>query len=467
MSKSSKTGRGEFSSRFGVIAATAGAAVGLGNIWKFPYITGEYGGAAFLFVYLIFIVLIGFPITLSEFIIGRKAKKNSYGSFKKLAPHSSWKYIGFLGIFAAFFILAFYSVVAGWGVGYIYESIVDSFKSQTPGQLNDLFFQFIKDPYRPILFQTIFMLLSGGIVFFGIKNGIEKNVKIMMPVLFILIIALDIRAITLPGASKGLDFLFNPDFSKLTSQAVLVALGHAFFSLSLGMGISLTYASYVSNKENLLKVAVSVPIADTVVAILAGVAIFPAVFAFGIAPGSGPGLVFITLPSVFQQMPGGYIFSIIFFSLFVLAALTSAIALLEVVVAFFHEELKMKREVATVFATALITLIGMVCSLSMGPLKDFTVGGKNFFDGLDWVASNLILPVSGMFISAFVGWKLGKGKVKRELSKSGHTVSPVFLSVFIFIVKYIAPLAIFIVALNGVGLIKIIETQVSAFFANM
>ena len=455
MNKKSKTGRGEFSSRFGVIAATAGAAVGLGNIWKFPYITGEYGGAAFLFVYLIFIILIGFPITLSEFIIGRKAKKNSYGSFKKLAPHSSWKYIGFLGIFAAFFILAFYSVVSGWGLNYVYEAIMDSFTSNSPGQLNNLFFDFIKDPYRPILFQVVFMIFTGGIVFFGIKNGIEKNVKVMMPILFLLIIALDIRAVTLPGASKGLDFLFHPDFSKLTAQAVLVALGHAFFSLSLGMGISLTYASYISDKENLLKVAISVPVADTVIAILAGIAIFPAVFAFGIAPGSGPGLVFITLPNIFLQMPGGYIFSILFFFLFVLAALTSAIALLEVVVAFFHEELKMKREVATVFATSLITLIGMVCSLSMGPLKDYTIGGKNLFDSLDWLSSNLLLPVSGMFISVFVGWKLGKGKIKRELSKSGHRVSPVFLSAFVFIVKYIAPIAIFIVALNGVGLIKI------------
>jgi len=455
MIKKSKIGRGEFSSRFGVIAATAGAAVGLGNIWKFPYITGEYGGAAFLFVYLIFIVLIGFPITLSEFIIGRKAKKNSYGSFKKLAPHSSWKYIGFLGIFAAFFILAFYSVVSGWGLNYVYEAIMDSFTSNSPDQLNTLFFDFIKDPYRPILFQVIFMMFAGGIVFFGIKNGIEKNVKVMMPILFLLIIALDIRAVTLPGASKGLDFLFHPDFSKLTAQAVLVALGHAFFSLSLGMGISLTYASYISDKENLLKVAISVPIADTVIAVLAGIAIFPAVFAFGIAPGSGPGLVFITLPNIFLQMPGGYVFSILFFFLFVLAALTSAIALLEVVVAFFHEELKMKREVATVFATSLITLIGMVCSLSMGPLKDYTIGGKNLFDSLDWLSSNLLLPVSGMFISIFVGWKLGKGKIKRELSKSGHRVSPVFLSAFVFIVKYIAPIAIFIVALNGIGLIKI------------
>jgi len=451
----SKIGRGEFSSSFGVIAATSGAAIGLGNIWKFPYITGEYGGAAFLFVYLFFIILIGFPVTLSEFIIGRKAKKNSYGSFKKLAPNSSWKLIGLLGIFAAFFILAFYSVVSGWGLNYVYESIIDSFSSNSPSQLNNLFFEFIKNPYRPILFQVFFMLLTGGIVFFGIKKGIEKNVKVMMPILFILIIALDIRAVTLPGASKGLEFLFHPDFSKLTAQAVLVALGHAFFSLSLGQGIALTYASYFSDRENLLKVSVTVPIADTVIAILAGVAIFPAVFAFGIEPATGPGLIFITLPNIFLQMPGGYIFSILFFFLFVLAALTSAIALLEVVVAFFHEELKMKRPVATVFATALITLLGMVCSLSMGPLKDFTIMGKSFFDSLDWLSSNLLLPVSGMFISVFVGWKLGKVKVKRELEKGGHRVSPVFLSVFIFIVKYIAPIAIFIVALNGVGLIKI------------
>jgi len=454
MSKERKTGRGEFSNRFGVIAAAAGSAIGLGNIWRFPYITGEYGGGAFICVYLFFTVALGIPLVLSELVIGRKAKKNTFGAFKKLAPGSFWKLIGILGLFAAFFILAFYSVVAGWGVNYVFASVNDAFVSKNPGQLNDLFLNFIKDPYCPILFQVIFMVLTGTIVFFGIKNGIEKNVKIIMPVLFVLIIALDIRAVTLPGAKDGLNFIFNPDFSKLTAQGVMSALGQAFFSLSVGMGIFITYGSYIKDNESLVKVSLSVPLADTVIAILAGVAIFPAVFAFGIAPGSGPGLVFITLPNIFQQMPGGYIFSIFFFLLFVLAALTSSISLLEVVVSFFDEELKMKRSVATILATSIITLLGMVCSLSLGLLNDYTFFGKNLFDSLDWVSSNLLMPAGGMAISIFIGWKFGKFKVKNELEKNGSGISTVILSGFIFIVKYVAPVAILIIALNGLGFIK-------------
>jgi len=455
MSKESKTGRGEFSNSFGVIAAAAGSAIGLGNIWRFPYITGEYGGGAFICVYLFFTVALGIPLVLSELVIGRRAKKNTFGAFKKLAPRSLWKLIGILGLFAAFFILAFYSVVAGWGVNYVFASIKDAFVSQSSGQLNDLFINLIKDPYRPVFFQMLFMVLTGAIVFFGIKNGIEKNVKIIMPVLFVLIIALDIRAVTLPGAKEGLNFLFNPDFSKLTAQGVMSALGQAFFSLSVGMGIFITYGSYIKDDENLVSVSLSVPLTDTVIAILAGVAIFPAVFAFGIEPGSGPGLIFITLPNIFQQMPGGYIFSIFFFLLFVLAALTSSISLLEVVVSFFDEELNMKRSVATVLVTIIITLLGIVCSLSLGVLNDYTFFGHNIFDSLDWVSSNLLMPLGGIAISIFIGWKFGKFSVKKELEKNGSEISSILLSVFIFIVKYIAPVAILIIALNGVGLIKI------------
>ena len=454
MSKQSKSGRGEFSNRFGVIAAAAGSAIGLGNIWRFPYVTGEYGGGAFLCVYLFFTVALGIPLVLSELVIGRKAKRDTFGAFKKLAPNSLWKFIGILGLFAAFFILAFYSVVAGWGVHYVFASINDVFASKSTGQLNDLFYSFIKDPYQPILYLVIFMVLSGTIVFFGIKNGIEKNVKIIMPLLFILIIALDIRAITLPGANEGLNFLFNPDFSKLTAQGVMCALGQSFFSLSVGMGIFITYGSYIKDNESLINVSLNVPLADTIIAILAGVAIFPAVFAFGIEPGSGPGLIFITLPSIFQQMPGGYIFSIFFFLLFLLAALTSSISLLEVVVSFFDEELNIKRSVSTIFATVIITLLGMVCSLSLGLLDDYTFLGKNLFDFLDWMSSNFLMPLGGMAISIFVGWRLGKYNVKKELEKNGSKISAYFLSVFIFIVKYIAPVAILIIALNGVGLLK-------------
>ncbi|HKJ42466.1 MAG TPA: sodium-dependent transporter, partial [Sunxiuqinia sp.] len=304
MANQSKKGRAEFSSKFGVIAAAAGSAVGLGNIWKFPYITGVYGGAAFLFVYLGFIAAIGLPVMLSELMIGRKSRKNAYGAFKKLAPKSSWKLVGMLGVGAAFMILSFYGVVAGWSIEYITNAVTHSFKGKSPDELTNMFTNFIQSPVRPVFYQVIFMILTGAIVIVGVKDGIEKNVKIMMPLLVVIILILDIRAVTLPGAGAGLKFLFHPDFSKLTAEGVLSALGHAFFSLSLGMGTLITYGSYIDNKNNLVNTAINVTVADTAIAVLAGIAIFPAVFAFGIEPSSGPGLVFITLPNVFQQMQG-------------------------------------------------------------------------------------------------------------------------------------------------------------------
>lgn len=453
MAEKLKHGRAQFTSKFGVIAAAAGSAVGLGNIWKFPYITGVYGGAAFLFVYLAFIMAIGLPVMLSEFIIGRKSRKNAFGAFKKLAPNSFWQYIGILGVGAAFMILAFYGVVAGWSIEYMFNSVFGEFKSLTTEQFGIAFAEFIEAPFKPVIYQVIFMILTGSIVYVGIKDGIEKNVKILMPVLVVIIIVLDIRAITLNGAGEGLKFLFHPDFSKLTGEGVLSALGHAFFSLSLGMGTLITYGSYVDKKNNLLNTAIQVTVADTLIAILAGVAIFPAVFAFNIEPSSGPGLVFITLPNVFQQMPGGHIFSFLFFLLLTVAALTSSISILEVVVAYFDEELKMKRHVATVFATALITLLGVICSLSMGIFSDYTFFDLNFFDLLDWISANLMLPLGGLFISLFIGWKFGRKKVLAEIEKGG-SISSLLLSFFMFLVRFIAPIAIAIVLLNGVGLLK-------------
>jgi NSS family neurotransmitter:Na+ symporter len=449
----SKKGRAEFSSKFGIIAAAAGSAVGLGNIWKFPYITGVYGGAAFLFVYLGFILAIGLPVMLSELIIGRKSQRNAFGAFKRLAPNSQWKFVGMLGVGAAFMILAFYGVVAGWSIEYIFMSVANGFKNQSPEQLEVMFTSFIQSPLKPVYFQVLFMLMTGAIVMVGIKDGIEKNVKIMMPVLVIIILVLNVRAITLPGAGEGLRFLFHPDFSKLTGEGILSALGHAFFSLSLGMGTLITYGSYIDKNNNLLSTAIQVTAADTLIAVLAGIAIFPAVFAFGIEPSSGPGLVFITLPNVFQQMPGGYIFAILFFILLTVAALTSSISILEVVVAYFHEELKLKRKVATVFATALITLLGIICSLSMGVFKDYTFFDLNFFDLMDWISANLLLPLGGLFISLFIGWKFGRRKVQSEIARGGN-ISGIFLSIFMFLVKLIAPVAIAIVFLNGIGLLK-------------
>jgi NSS family neurotransmitter:Na+ symporter len=443
--------RDVFSSKMGVIAAAAGSAVGLGNIWKFPYITGVYGGAAFLFVYLGFIVLIGLPIMLSEFMIGRKSRSNVFGAFKNLAPNSPWKLVGVLGVAAAVMILSFYGVVAGWSIDYIVKSVTDSFAAKSPEELDSMFTQFIEKPGLPIFYQLSFMLMTMAIVMIGVKDGIEKYAKILMPILILIIIVLDIRAITLDGAKEGLNFLFHPDFSKLTSEGILSALGHAFFSLSLGMGTLITYGSYIGDQNNLAKTALQVTIADTLIAILAGIAIFPAVFAFGIEPSSGPGLVFITLPNVFQQMPGGFFFAILFFLLLTVAALTSSISILEVVVAYFREELKIKRTFATILATVLIAIVGVFCSLSMGLFKEQTLFGLNFFDLLDWISANMLLPLGGLFISLFIGWYWGREKIEEELAK-GSKLSKGIITTFIFVLKFIAPGAIAIVFLHGLGL---------------
>ncbi|MCZ4694076.1 sodium-dependent transporter [Ancylomarina euxinus] len=442
--------RDVFSSKIGVIAAAAGSAVGLGNIWKFPYITGVYGGAAFLFVYLGFIALIGLPIMLSEFMIGRKSRSNVFGAFKNLAPNSPWKYVGLLGVAAAVMILSFYGVVAGWSIDYIVKSLTDGFASKSPDELGIMFTQFIETPGLPIFYQLLFMLMTMAIVIIGVKDGIEKYAKILMPILILIIIVLDIRAVTLDGAKEGLNFLFHPDFSKLTADGVLSALGHAFFSLSLGMGTLITYGSYIGKQNNLAKTALIVTVSDTLIAILAGIAIFPAVFAFGIEPSSGPGLVFITLPNVFQQMPGGFFFSILFFLLLTVAALTSSISILEVVGAYFREELKIKRNLATVLATVMISIVGIFCSLSMGMFKEQTLFGLNFFDLLDWISANMLLPLGGLFISLFMGWYWGRKMIEDELA-NGSKLSRGLISAFIFVLKFIAPGAIAIVFLNGLG----------------
>lgn len=445
--------RDSFSSKFGVIAAAAGSAVGLGNIWKFPYIAGIYGGAAFLFVYLGFILAIGLPVMLSELIIGRSSRRNAFGAFKVLAPGTAWRYVGILGVSAAFLILSFYGVVAGWSLQYISLSIQDGFANKTPEEISSLFTTLTESPVKPVILQLLFMLITGSIVIVGVKKGIEKYTKILMPLLVLILIGLCIKSVTLDGAKAGLEFLFKPDFSKLTGDGILSALGHAFFTLSLGMGTLITYGSYIKRDNNLINTVISVTVADTVIAMLAGVAIFPAVFAFNIAPTEGPGLIFVTLPNVFHQMPGGFIFSILFFILLSVAALTSSISILEVVVAYFKEEFKLARKASTVLATILISILGILCSLSMGALSSVTLFGLNFFDLMDWIAANLLLPIGGLFIALFVGWVYGRKKVQEEVSYGG-VLKGALLSVFMFLVKFIAPIAIAIVILNKVGLLS-------------
>lgn len=446
--------RDSFGSKFGIIAATAGSAIGLGNIWRFPYVAGENGGGAFLLIYLLFVVGIGIPVMLSEFVIGRGAQKNAYGSLKKLAPKQPWYFVGIMGIAAAFMILAFYTAVAGWTLEYLYQSIINGFEGKSPEQLSSMFDSFRSDSWRPVFWFAVFMGLTAFIIMAGVKNGIEKYTKILMPLLLIILLVLCVRSLTLPGAMGGLNFLFNPDFSKITTSTILEALGQAFFSLSIGMGTLITYASYFRKNDNMGTTALSVAIADSLIAVLAGIAIFPAVFAFGIAPGSGEGLVYITLPNIFQQMAGGYFFSLLFFILLAVAALTSTISVLEVIVAYFVEELKMSRKRATWLATLSVSVLGVMCALSWGAMKNVSLLGLNVFGLLDFTSANILLPLGGLFIVLFVGWYLGKNKVHAELSNQG-SLKVRYISLFMVVVKIIAPLAIAMVFLQGVGLLKL------------
>lgn len=451
MAKFDFSKRENFGSKIGVIAAAAGSAIGLGNIWRFPYVVGENGGAAFLLIYIGFIVLIGVPVMLSEFIIGRRTQRNPVGAFKMLAPKSKWHLVGFMGITAAFTILAFYTTVAGWTLEYLYLSLVSGFTTLDKSGLTKSFDTFIASGTRPMIWQLVFMLLTAIIVFKGIKNGIEKSTKILMPLLFIIIVGLCIRALTLPGAMEGLTFLFKPDFSKINGNVILQALGQSFFSLSIGMGTLITYGSYISKKDNLGSTAISVSFADTLIAVLAGVAIFPAVFAFNIEPQSGPGLVFITLPMIFGQMPGGYFFEIIFFLLLAIAALTSTISVLEVAVAYLAEELQLSRQKSTILAASSISVLGIFTTLSMGPMPELSVAGMSLFDILEKTSANIFLPLGGLLIVLFVGWKLGKDQALDEISNGG-ALKVRLIWVFMFIVRFIAPVAIALVFLNGIGL---------------
>ena len=450
----SPTPRDSFGSKFGIIAAAAGSAVGLGNIWKFPYETGVNGGGAFLIIYLGFVLLVGVMVMVAELTIGRAGQRNAIGSFKALSPGKPWFLVGVMGIGAAFMIFAFYGAVAGWTLEYLFQSFKNGFANKNPKELQSMYDTFVTGTWRPIMWQTIFLVMTAGVVIAGVKNGIEKYSKILMPVLFVIILILIIRAVTLPGAGEGLNFLFKPDFSKITGNTVLAALGQAFFSLSLGMGTIITYGSYIRKRDNLISTAVQVSIADTLIAVLAGMAIFPAVFAFGINPSEGEGLVFITLPSIFQQMTGGYFFSVIFFLLLAIAALTSTISLLEVIVAYFSEELKMTRKRATLVASVVILFLGIICSLSKGPLADLTIFNLTFWGILDFMSTKILLPLGGLLIVTFVGFFMGYRRVKDELTNGGALKARLFPVIF-FLIRFVAPIAIAMVFLNVIGILKL------------
>lgn len=445
--------RDSFSTNFGAIAAIAGSAIGLGNIWRFPYVTGENGGGAFLFIYLLFIVLIGVTVMISEFIIGRSAQRNPYGAFRLLAPGKPWFLIGLMGVLAAFFILSFYTTVAGWTLEYFYQSVTGNLAGKGHDELTAMFGSFLEHPFRPYLWFLIFMGLTALIIISGVKNGIERYTKLLMPLLFILLILLVVRSVTLKGAGEGLRFLFRPDFSKITPKVILEALGQGFFSLSIGMGTLITYGSYIRKKDNLTRTASFVVFSDTLVAVIAGVAIFPAVFALGGSAASGEGLMFVVLPEVFQKLPFGNIFSLLFFILLAVAALTSTISVLEVIVAFLVEERNMPRKKATVIATLSVSALGLLTVASLGSLKDFTILGKNIFGILEYLTANIMLPLGGLFIVIFTGWFLSKAIVKQEITNNGE-IKTRYLPVYLFLVRYLAPVAIACVFLYSLGILK-------------
>lgn len=453
-----KKDRGNFGSKLGVILASAGSAVGLGNIWRFPYETGNHGGAAFILIYLGCILLLGLPIMIAEFLIGRHSQANTARAYQILAPGTQWRWVGRMGVLAGFLILGYYSVVAGWTLEYIFEAVSNSFAGKTPAEFISSFQSFSSNPWRPALWLTLFLLATHFIIVKGVEKGIEKSSKIMMPTLFIIILVLVGYSVTLPGASRGIEFLLKPDFSKVDGNVFLGAMGQAFFSLSLGMGCLCTYASYFSKDTNLTRTAFSVGIIDTFVAVLAGFIIFPAAFSVGIQPDAGPSLIFITLPNVFQQAFSGipvlaYIFSVMFYVLLALAALTSTISLHEVVTAYLHEEFNFTRGKAARLVTAGCILLGILCSLSLGVTKDFTIFGLGMFDLFDFVTAKLMLPLGGLLISIFTGWYLDKKLVWSEITNNGTLKVPIY-KLIIFILKYVAPIAISVIFINELGLLK-------------
>ncbi|MCS3119182.1 sodium-dependent transporter [Bacteroides fragilis] len=453
-----KKERGNFGSKLGVILASAGSAVGLGNIWRFPYETGNHGGAAFILIYLGCILLLGLPIMIAEFLIGRHSQANTARAYQILAPGTQWRWVGRMGVLAGFLILGYYSVVAGWTLEYIFEAVSNSFAGKTPAEFISSFQSFSSNPWRPALWLTLFLLATHFIIVKGVEKGIEKSSKIMMPTLFIIILILVGCSVTLRGAGKGIEFLLKPDFSKVDGNVFLGAMGQAFFSLSLGMGCLCTYASYFSKNTNLTRTAFSVGIIDTFVAVLAGFIIFPAAFSVGIQPDAGPSLIFITLPNVFQQAFSGipilaYIFSVMFYVLLALAALTSTISLHEVVTAYLHEEFNFTRGKAARLVTTGCILLGILCSLSLGVTKEFTIFGLGMFDLFDFVTAKLMLPLGGLLISIFTGWYLDKKLVWSEITNNGTLKVPTY-KLIIFILKYVAPIAISVIFINELGLLK-------------
>lgn len=443
--------RESFGSRFGALVAMAGSAVGLGNLWRFPYLVGENGGAAFIIVYILLSFLICLPIFVSEFVIGRRSQKNAFAAFRDLSGGSAWRWVGLFTVIVPLIVLSYYSVIGGWSIEYMFKSITFSFTGgESQAAMSTMFADFVSSPWTPLICHTFFLLATTLIVVVGIKDGIEKFSKVMMPMLFVIVLVIAVYSLTLPGAGKGVDYLFNPDFSKIDAKACAAALGQAFFSLSLGFGTILTYASYVDKKENIMFQSTATAVSDLMFALIAGVAIMPAVFAFGLDPQSGPGLVFETLPYVFSQMPAGGVIAILFFVALLVAALTSSISMLEVAVAYLVEEKKFSRVSACVALFVLCWIVGALCSLSFGPLSDVQIGGRGIFDFFDNLSSNVLMTLGSLLTVLFVGWRLKKTDIYDEFTNGGSLSTNVrIFGVLWFLIRYICPLAIISIFVSG------------------
>ena len=431
--------------------AMVGSAVGLGNMWRFPYMVSENGGAAFVFVYVVCVLLICLPIFFAEFIVGRRSQSNAFRAFEVLAPGTSWKWVGFAAITAPVVILSYYSVVGGWSIQYFFKSCTFGFTELiTQEYLDSMFAGFISSTWAPLLGHTFFLILTSVVVLGGIKSGIERFGKVMMPLLYLIVLVIAIWTATLPGASEGLAFLFKPDISAITPSVCAAALGQAFFSLSLGYGTMLTYASYVSKKENIASSSVSIALSDLVFSLIASCAIMPAVFAFGLNTQGGPGLVFQTLPYIFSQMPLGGMVAILFFLSLIVAALTSSISLFEVGVAYLTEERKMSRKKAVIVLCLSIWVVGILCSLSFGPLSHVKIFGNTIFDFLDKLSANFLMTLGSLMVVLFVGWKMKKPDVFDEFTNGGTINGNAQLFRIVWpIIRYVAPIAVLIIFVSN------------------
>jgi len=453
----SKLERASFGSKLGVILATAGSAVGLGNIWRFPYMTGQNGGAVFIVIYIFCVLLLGIPCMISEFIIGRHGQANTARAYRIMSGGTMWSLIGYMGVLTGFLISGYYAVVSGWCLEYVWASVLGKLQGN-PDFIKEYFVNFSQDPVKPVFWTLLILLATFLIIENGVRDGIERASKLMMPILFILLLIIVVASCMLPGAEKGIEFLLKPDMSKVTGDVFLGALGQSFYSMSIAMGCICTYASYFSKHTNLPGSAIQIGIIDFLVALLAGLVIFPAAFSVGVKPDSGPSLIFITLPNVFQNAFGGiamlgYVVSVLFYILLSMAALTSLMSLHEVSTAFLEEELGTTRKRAALMVTAGCMVIGVVCSLSLGAWNGFRLFGLTIFDAFDFVTGQLFLPMVGFLTCIFIGWFVPHKIVRDEFTNMGTLRNGTLFHFYLFLVKYVCPLCILFIFLHQLGLL--------------